>query len=482
MIVEGAVLLGVQHLQQRRRRIAAEVGRHLVDLVQQEHRVLRAGLLERLDDLARQRADVRAPVAADLGLVAHAAQRQPHELAPRRVRDRARQRGLADAGRPDQAQDRPLELLHQRLHGEVLEDALLDLLEAVVVLVEDPLGLDDVQLLLGLLAPGQRQHPVDVVAHHRRLGRHRRHHAQLLQLLLDLGLRLLRQVLLLGALLQLGQLVLELVAVAELLLDRLHLLVEVVLLLRLLHLLLDARPDLLLDLQDLDLRLHQLVEARQPLRRRVHLEDRLLVGQLELQLPDHRVGQLAGILDGLHRDQDLGRDALVELDVGLEGRVHLAHQRVQLDRLLGDVGQLLDLDGEEAVGLREAPDGGAPLALDQHLHRAVGQAQQLDDRPDRADREDVLGHRLVGLGLALRAEEDLLVAALAHRLFERADRLFAPHEQRHHHVREHDDVPQREQRHPARNLVSRRPLALGHRWLLNGGKIVAQSIGTARGA
>ena len=170
VVVEGAVLLRVEHLEQRRRRIAAEVGRHLVDLVEQEDRVLRAGLLQRLDDLARQRADVRAAVAADLGLVAHAAQRQPHELASGRLRDRSRERRLADAGRSHEAQDRALELLHQRLHRQVLEDALLDLLQAVVVLVEDPLGLDDVELLLGLLVPGQGEDPVDVVAHDGRLG------------------------------------------------------------------------------------------------------------------------------------------------------------------------------------------------------------------------------------------------------------------------------------------------------------------------
>ena len=55
-----------------------------------------------------------------------------------------RERGLADAGRADEAQDRALELLHERLHREVLEDALLHLLQAVVVLVEDLLGLVDV--------------------------------------------------------------------------------------------------------------------------------------------------------------------------------------------------------------------------------------------------------------------------------------------------------------------------------------------------
>ena len=55
-----------------------------------------------------------------------------------------RERRLADAGRADEAEDRALQLLDERLHREVLEDALLDLLEAVVVLVEDLLGLDEV--------------------------------------------------------------------------------------------------------------------------------------------------------------------------------------------------------------------------------------------------------------------------------------------------------------------------------------------------
>ena len=39
---------------------------------------------------------------------------------------------------------------------------------------------------------------------------------------------------------------------------------------------------------------------------------------------------------------------------------------------------------------------------------------------------------------------------LPHRLLERADRLLAADEQRHHHVREYDDVPQRQQWNAAR--------------------------------
>ncbi len=81
VIEEGVVLLGVEHFEERRGRIAAEVHRHLVDLVEQEHRVHRSGLLHHLDDLAGERADVGATVTADLRFVAHAAERQPHELA-----------------------------------------------------------------------------------------------------------------------------------------------------------------------------------------------------------------------------------------------------------------------------------------------------------------------------------------------------------------------------------------------------------------
>jgi hypothetical protein len=85
MVAERVVLLRIEHLEQRRGRIAPEVGPELVDLVEDEHRVLRLGAPQPLDDLARQRADVRAAVAADLRLVAHAAERHAHELAAQRL-------------------------------------------------------------------------------------------------------------------------------------------------------------------------------------------------------------------------------------------------------------------------------------------------------------------------------------------------------------------------------------------------------------
>ncbi len=143
MVVELVVLLGVEHLEQRRGGIAAEILAELVDLVEQEQRVRGAGLLQVGDDLARQRADIGAAMAANLGLVAHAAERLADELAPRRLGDRLAEAGLADAGRPDEAQDRPLQLVGARLHREIFDDPVLDLLERIMVLVEDGLRLDD---------------------------------------------------------------------------------------------------------------------------------------------------------------------------------------------------------------------------------------------------------------------------------------------------------------------------------------------------
>ena len=52
------------------------------------------------------------------------------------ARDRASERGLADAGRADEAQDRAALVAAELAHGDVLDDALLRLLEPVMIFVE----------------------------------------------------------------------------------------------------------------------------------------------------------------------------------------------------------------------------------------------------------------------------------------------------------------------------------------------------------
>ena len=162
MIVERAILLGIEHLEQRRRRIAAIVVAKLVDLVEQDHRIHRLRATHRLDDAARHRADVRAPMTANLRFVAHAAERHAHELAAERARDRSAERRLAHTWRPNETENRTIEPLDEREHADVVEHALLHVVEPVVILVEHLPRVRDVEHVVGALGPRQRDDPVEV--------------------------------------------------------------------------------------------------------------------------------------------------------------------------------------------------------------------------------------------------------------------------------------------------------------------------------
>ena len=83
VVAKGVVLGRVEHFQQGAAGVPAPVRADLVDLVQHEHRVAGARALDGLDDAARHGADVGPAVAADLGLVAHAAQAHAGEAAAR---------------------------------------------------------------------------------------------------------------------------------------------------------------------------------------------------------------------------------------------------------------------------------------------------------------------------------------------------------------------------------------------------------------
>ena len=442
VVVERGVLLGIEHLEQGRRRVSAEIRAQLVDLIEQEQRIRGLRLLHALDDLARQRANVGPAMAADLRLVAHAAQRHANEVATCGLGDRLAERGLADAGRTDEAQDRALHLVDALLDREVLEDALLHLLEAVMIGVENLLGVLQVLDDLGRLAPRNRQQPVEVVAHHRRLGRHRAHRPQLLHFGVGLLPRLLAEAGLLDALLQLGDLVATVLGLAKLLLDRLHLFVEIVLALRLLHLTLHAIADLLLDLQDADLALHQAEYPLQALRHGVEFEQLLLLGDLERQMRGDRIGELRRFLDLVDRNDDFRRHLLVQFDVVLELRDHGAGSRLQFRAVAGGFLHVDRARFEEIGAIVIAGDLHAAAAFDQHLDGVVGQLQQLQHGAERADCVDVLRAGIVLAGILLGDQQNLLV--VLHDLFQGLYALLTTNEERDDHAGKHDDVAQRQ--------------------------------------
>ena len=107
-------------------------------------------------------------------------------------------------------------------------------------------------------------------------------------------------------------------------------------------------------------------------------------------------------------------------------------------------GSTLIDDAEEAAVLLPLDGAAAVGALDEELDVAVGQLQALDDVGDAAHGVDVLRLRVVDLRVVLRREEHPLV--LLQGVLEGADRGRPPDDERHHHVREHDQVPQRDDR------------------------------------
>src|SRR6266481_9821734 len=113
MVHKHEVLFGVEHFEQRRRGVAAEVHRHFVNFVEHEDRVLGAGLFHHLDDLAGQGADVGAAVAANFSLVADSSERHANELATGGFGDRHSKRSLAYSGRANKTQDGAFGILHQ---------------------------------------------------------------------------------------------------------------------------------------------------------------------------------------------------------------------------------------------------------------------------------------------------------------------------------------------------------------------------------
>ena len=52
MVTEGMVLFRIEDFEECRRRIASHIGRHLIDFVEEEDRILNAGLFHAAQDAA----------------------------------------------------------------------------------------------------------------------------------------------------------------------------------------------------------------------------------------------------------------------------------------------------------------------------------------------------------------------------------------------------------------------------------------------
>ena len=309
------------------------------------------------------------------------------------------------------ATDLPSGRLHIALqleHREVLDDAVLDGIEAIVVVVQHFLGMCEVQVVLAHLVPGEVEHEFQVVVLDAVVGGVGVVLLQFRELLVEGFGDGLGPFLLGGALAEL----LEFLGIvhAELLLDGAELVVEVVFALLLVDLALDLLVNLLLDLHQFDLHIKQREELEG-----AHL-DVIELEQLDLGL---EVLHLDGRGDEVHQEAEIvnclqGADGLARAEIAraqdmdgllLEGFADGLDVRA-LGILKQDFGQVVDAGGDVGFVAQHGVERQALERLQDGRDGAVRHLQGLEHLADRAVAAQILFLRLLDHYVVLRDGSD----------------------------------------------------------------------------
>jgi hypothetical protein len=293
-------------------------------------------------------------------------------------------------------------------------------------------------------APWHAQQPVQIVAHNRGFGRHRRHGFQLFQLRLCLFARFLGKLRLGDARLKFGHLVLAILAVTQFLLNGLHLLIQVIFALGALHLAFHAGLDLFLDIQDAHFALHVAKDLFKPQPDVQRFQKFLLLRDTHPQMACGQIGQTRRFARFRYGSKGLFGDVLLDLGVAFKFLGHGAHQRLDRFGIAGKFGQASSAGLEKLFILNIFGDAHTLLALDKNLDGAVGQLEQLQHICQHAGLVYAFGGGFIDRGVDLAGQKDL--AIICHHLFQRAHGFFTTHEQGHDHMGEHHDIAQRQHR------------------------------------
>jgi hypothetical protein len=328
--------------------------------------------------------------------------------------------------------------------GEELEDAVLDLVDVVVVVVELLARVLQVEVVLGRLRPRQRGDPLEVAADHAVLGGLRRQPLEAGQLALRDRPDVLGELRLLELPAELLRLGLLLVDLAELLLDRAELLAEEVLALAALHLGVDLVLDPAAELDQLELAREDLGQPPKPLRHVALLEQLLLLLGFDAERPGDQVSQLAGVVEVRDRELQLLGQVGELLDDAGEGGLHVAAQALELGRLdelvrrLRDPRHQVGRGGDEVAELHTLP------ALHEDADGAVRHLHHPRDDSDHAHAIDVVGSGLLRTRFSRGDHHHHPVAG--EDVVDELDRPLLAHGERQDRVGERDAVAQRQHR------------------------------------
>lgn len=302
----------------------------LIDLINQNQRVLRLHFLERLNDFTRHRADIGTPVSLDFGNIGKATDRETVKVPLESTSDGLADRGFANTGRSSETNDLAFDGAPELTDSDKLQDTVLDFLESVVVLVQNSDGVLDVKVFGSITAPRDLGDPVEVVTGDVELGSRTLEGRKLLDFLVKHLLNSLGEVELCSAFLELfDELVLAVIVDAEFLLDTLELFHEEVFLLLASDLLVDLLGNLLLQLGVGELLLDHVKRLVETLLDHEGFQDGLQLGRLGTANSSRKVGKTRRLRQERSSGLDRKRDDLV------------AEQRVELRNLLHHIEHLV---------------------------------------------------------------------------------------------------------------------------------------------
>ncbi|OQC53696.1 MAG: hypothetical protein BWX55_00917 [Deltaproteobacteria bacterium ADurb.Bin022] len=138
-----------------------------------------------------------------------------------------------------------------------------------------------------------------------------------------------------------------------------------------------------------------------------------------------------------------------ELEVQFERFFDAAHQGLFLDVVaVVNIVHFVDFHQKKIAVRKVFFDHASGLAFNQHLHRAVRQAQKLNNDADGSDMINIFFLRIVILGVLLRDHENTLF--VFHRRLQCGNGFLTAHKQRNNHMRKHDNISQRQKRDDGR--------------------------------
>ena len=168
--MEGGILLGVETSKRADAGSPLWSSASLSISVEDEDGVRCTSLLQALDDTAAHRTDVGTAVTADLSLIMHPTEGDTHVLTAEALCDATPEGGLTYPWRAIEAEDGRLHIALELQYRQVLEDTLLDAVEAIVLAVKDLLRPLEVEVILTEDTPRQLEDGAQILHLDREVG------------------------------------------------------------------------------------------------------------------------------------------------------------------------------------------------------------------------------------------------------------------------------------------------------------------------